>query len=138
MEKPHKGKKKLRVHLSFFVLLSLLMPFLAYVLFPEGDREISFGIMVVYIFIAAAALVVDKGIWLWLIVVLEGSLWRFMYSFGTLEGNFTQENLLWLAGKMVFYLSYSLIFSALFGFTARFCIWFVKGGDDGGDDEGTD
>lgn len=132
--KPKKHKKKIKIHLPFLVLMSLLMPFLAYVLFPEGDREISFGIMVVYIFIAATALIVDKGLWLWLIVVLEGSLWRFMYSLGTLEGNYTQENLLWLAGKLVFYLSYSLVFSAFFGFTARFCIWFVKGGDDNHED----
>jgi len=125
----NKGKKKIKVHTPFLILVSLMMPFISYLLNPEGDREVSFVIMLVHIFIGAFALATEKGYGLWLIIVFEGALWRLMYSFGMLEGIYTQENLLWLAEKFLFYISYSLVFSAFFGFAGRFSIWFVKGGD---------
>lgn len=128
--KPKKHKKKLHINTYFLLLVSLLMPFISYFLNPEGDREISFGIMLVHIFVGAFALATQKGYGLWLLIVFEGALWRLMYSLGTLEGMYTQENLLWLAERFIFYLSYSLVFSAFFGFAGRFSIWFVKGGND--------
>lgn len=128
--KPKKHKKQMKLSFYFFILISLLMPFLTYILFPEGDREVSVGVMLVYMFIGAFALAIEKGYWLWLIIEFEAALWRFMFSFASLNGNYSMENIMWLGERFLVFFSYVLLFSAFFGFVGRFCIWFVKGGDD--------
>lgn len=129
--KPKKHKRKFRYGKAIAMLLVIAIPVLTYILFPGGDETVGLCVMMLYALIAAIALAIDEGIWLWLFVVFEAALWPVvMISAPKIEGDFSTENLLWLGSKLLFTICFCLVGSGIFGLPLRHIIRVLNNLDD--------
>jgi hypothetical protein len=129
--KPKKRKVKFRYGAVVAVLLILIIPVVTYILFPDGNETVGVCVMLLYSFLAAIALAIDEGIWLWLFVVFEAALWPVItISAPKIGGDFSTENLLWLGGKLLFTVCFCLVGSGIFGLPLRHIIRALNNIDD--------